>query len=207
MKIFCIGYNKTGTTSLYKAIEELGFKGFDLLEGELTMPSVIKGQWKNLYDLIETSELFKDIPFSLPGVWKKIYEKYPNGKYILSERDSSDQWYNSIKVFHKKIFKLSEVPTWEDVKSIKYVYNNPNNEGGLLSDYMSYTYGKEGLPYDKDKLINSYEAHNREVKEFFKDKENFITVNVSNDDDYQRLCKFLNKSISKDSKFPHHNKT
>ena len=26
--IFCIGYNKSGTTSLYQAITDLGFKGY-----------------------------------------------------------------------------------------------------------------------------------------------------------------------------------
>ena len=201
MKIFCIGYNKTGTTSLYKAIEDLGFKGCDLREGENLLYSVKANKWDNLYKFCSTSQLFKDIPFSLPNVWKKLYEMYPNAKFILSERDSAEQWFNSIKNFHKKGFGLSDDPTWKEVNSIDYV------KQGFIAEYMKYTFGKPHKPYDKQSLIESYELHNSEIKKFFKDKENFITVNVSNDDDYQRLCKFLNKSVSKDSKFPHHKKT
>lgn len=200
-KIFCIGYNKTGTTSLYRAIEELGFKGCNLRKGEDLLYSIKANEWNEVYKFCSTAQVFKDIPFSLPSVWKKLYETYPNAKFILSERDDADQWFNSIKNFHKKGFGLSDDPTWEDIESIEYV------KKGFVAEYMKYTFGKPDKPYDKQSLIESYKLHNSEIKKFFKGKENFITVNVSNNDDYQRLCKFLNKPVSKDSKFPHYKKT
>ena len=36
MKIFCIGFNKTGSTSLHVAIKELGFAEIYELEGGIT---------------------------------------------------------------------------------------------------------------------------------------------------------------------------
>tara|TARA_R100000951_G_scaffold103214_1_gene95744 strand:+ start:830 stop:1459 length:630 start_codon:yes stop_codon:yes gene_type:complete len=205
MKIFCIGYNKTGSTSLYYAIKELGFKADDGVfdEGERLMRNVCKGDLVSVTNWIESRnhiELFKDVPLSLPHVWEALYEKYPDAIYVLSERDSSEQWYNSISKFHTKVWGLSPNPDWEEMKNIKANYL------GFPYDYMSYTYGKEGLPYDKDKLINSYEAHNKKVKEFFKDKKNFISVNVSNDNDYLRLANFLEKKPL-GNKFPALNKT
>lgn len=205
MKIFCIGYNKTGSTSIFYSIKELGFKADDRIfgEGERLMRNVCKGDLVSVTNWIELRnhvELFKDVPLSVPHVWEALYKKYPGAIYVLSERDSSEQWYNSIYKFHTKIFGLSPNPDWEEVTNIKLNYT------GFVYDYMSYTYGKEGLPYDKDKLINSYEAHNKKVKEFFKDKKNFISVNVSNDNDYLRLANFLEKKPL-GNKFPVLNKT
>ena len=67
-----------------------------------------------------------------------------------------------------------------------------------MYDYMKYTYGKEFPPYDKDNLIRSYNSHNNEIKEFFKDKDNFISVKVSQNNDYIKLCNFLNKEPIRD---------
>ncbi len=197
-KIFCIGYNKTGSTSLYHSILNLGVRG-DLStmgEGEFLMYDVAEGNVNNVIDWIEKRndvDLFKDVPFSLPHVWKLLYEKYPNAIYILSERDSSEQWYNSIYKFHTKFYNFSTDPTWDEVSKSYYRYRRNDLKGGYLYDYMSYTFGKEEAPYDKNKLIASYESHNNEVKEFFKDKNNFISVNVSKDNDYLKLCSFLGK--------------
>lgn len=199
-KIFCIGYNKTGSTSLYNAISDLGFKGFDLREGEMLLKNVINESWSPIYSLCETAELFKDIPFSLPGVWRKLYNRYPNAKFILSERDSTVQWYHSIKKFHKKKFNFSDDPTWNDVKSAKYCYD------GMLNDYLRFVFSLSDRPYNFMTLSESYENHNKEVKEFFKDSNNFLSVNVSNDNDYIKLCKFLGKEPIY-SKFPISNKT
>ena len=107
--IFCIGYNKTGTTSLYQSIVDLGFINYprDMMGiAEFIMADVVIKKWSVLYDWIEKCidnniEVVKDVPFSLPGVWEKVYAKYPNAKYILSERDSPEQWYNSIYNFHQ----------------------------------------------------------------------------------------------------------
>ncbi len=206
MKIFCIGYNKTGSTSLYHAIKRLGFRGdlSTMNEGEFLMQNVKEGDLKSVIDWIEKwndVELFKDVPFSIPHVWKSLYQKYPDAIYILSERDSSEQWYNSIYKFHKLGFGFSDKPSWDDVKERGYGYIREDRSGGFLYDYMSYTYGKDSLPYDKDKLISSYETHNKEVKEFFKDKDNFISINVSTDNDYLNLCSFLGKE-PKGNSFP-----
>jgi len=43
-------------------------------------------------------------------------------------------------------------------------------------------------------LIQSYNSHIENVKDYFKyRKDNLIVVNVSNSEDYGKLCQFLNK--------------
>tara|TARA_B110000879_G_scaffold179711_1_gene235830 strand:+ start:614 stop:1285 length:672 start_codon:yes stop_codon:yes gene_type:complete len=223
MKIFCIGFNKTGSTSLHGAIKELGFAEFGstMANGEIHLQNLVGGNVNEVLNYVERNyeagnEVFKDIPFSVPHFWKDLYKKYPDAIYVLSERDSSKQWYNSIYKFHRKVFRLSEVPSWEEVMKIEYRYNRDtstgihvnklNARGGLIYDYLRTTFGEKHLPYDKGNMIKCYEAYNKEVKEFFKDKKNFISVNVSNDNDYTKLANFLGKKPL-GNKFPMLNKT
>lgn len=201
-KIFCIGFNKTGSTSLITSINRLGFKIGDMNKGELCLIDVIKGDLTSTFSLCESATAFKDIPFSLPGIWYELYKVYPTAKYILSERDSAEQWYSSITRFHTKAWsKNKSTPTWKDLKeSTKVSYK------GLGYDYIKYTFNTEGNPYDKTALIDVYNKHNHDVKEFFKNSKNFLTINVSRNDDYLRLCNFLNVKPL-DRKFPHKKKT
>lgn len=206
MKIFCIGFNKTGSTSLYHAIKDLGFKSDKqtFQEGEFLMYNVRHGDFNSVFEWIEKRsdiELFKDVPFSLPNVWERLYEKYPDAKYILSERDTPKQWYNSITKFHIRLFKLLPFSTWEDISKVDYRYTRNDGKGGFLYDFMKYLNSNSKNPYEEKNLIRSYELHNIKVKKFFKDKDNFISINVSNDKDYVKLCNFLEKKpIS--NKFP-----
>ena len=222
--IFCIGYNKSGTTSLYQAITDLGFKGYSgemMANAEYLLKDVIVEQLLHQHqkefnvvcDWVEECKLktqkasndnnslthmnvFKDVPFSLPGVWKKLYERYPNAKYILTERDSAKQWFNSITKFHQDGWlanpNTTSPVTWQQLAKVKYRFNS------FAYDYIMYinTHGllktDSNYPYD-DQLKNSYILHNKEVKEFFADKNNFLSVNVAKDSDYLKLCSFLNK--------------
>jgi len=54
-------------------------------------------------------------------------------------------------------------------------------------------------------FINRYNKHNNMVLDYFKGKNNLLTMCFEEGDDWFRLCKFLNKSIPK-VKFPHANK-
>jgi len=221
--IFCIGYNKSGTTSLYQAITDMGFEGYAsemMANAEYLLKDVIveqllhqphSAEFNVVYDWVEECKLktqkpsfdknflkhmnvFKDVPFSLPGVWKKLYERYPNAKYILTERDSVDQWFNSITRFHKTGFGYSQnknlVATWKDLTKTKYRYHSYVHDCMLFLNTYGLVKTKSKYPYD-NQLKYSYILHNKEVKDFFKNKNNFLSVNVANDLDYSKLCYFL----------------
>jgi hypothetical protein len=205
-KIFCIGYNKSGSSSLAYSIQELGFSLMDLSAGERLLPSYTKSNLystdifsKELLSFSESADLFKDVPFSLPNVWRIIYDGYPDAKFILSVRDSSEQWFKSITNFHASFATLT---SWKSVNEVKYCYTKTNSTNSFLYDYMISINGKSKEPYNKATLIASYNKHNDEVVSFFKNKPNFIMINVAKDDDYIRLCKFLGKE-SKLTKFLH----
>lgn len=102
-KIFCIGRNKTGTTSLKKALKDLGYRVGVQSKAELLLADYSKGKWKSLIKYCKTAEVFQDAPFSWPYTWLILHEHFPGAKFILTTRDSED-WYRSITRFHAKKF-------------------------------------------------------------------------------------------------------
>ena len=172
-KIFCIGYNKSGSTSLVYSIHELGFgplMGFPA--GETLLPSIVKSNLcsddtftESLLEFSETANLFKDIPFSLPNIWKIIYAKYPSAKFILSVRDSPEQWFTSITNFHGKI---TTITSWSAINETIYCYPKKLKTNSFFHDYMTIINGNSKEPYNKTTLIASYNNHNDEVIKFFK---------------------------------------
>ena len=101
-KIFVIGSNKTGTTSLGAALKNLGFRLGSQLEAELLLDDWAQRNFRRLIKYCRSAEAFQDIPFSLDYTFQAMDAAFPNSKFILSVRDSADQWYQSLTRFHEK---------------------------------------------------------------------------------------------------------
>ena len=105
-KIFCIGLSKTGTTSLARALEILGYKTRDYIgvtsyfAGDLT--SI------NLQE-IDANEAFTDTP--IPSFYKQLDEKYPNSKFILTTRNMEDWLRSCKKQFTKRMVEKQNEAT------------------------------------------------------------------------------------------------
>jgi len=201
-KIFCIGQNKTGTTSLQKFFQDHGFKVGDQPTAELLMDDYINRNWKPILKYCETAEVFQDVPFSNDYLFILLDYHFPNAKFILTERDSPEQWYNSITKFHAKLFgKDGQVPTKEDLQNATYRYN------GFLWKTFYEKYGEvPGNIYNKTHLISIYEERNKQIKHYFKNKSNFLVVNLSQPDAIQKMADFL-QITPKYEEMPWENKT
>lgn len=203
-KIFCIGRNKTGTTSLKKAFEREGFILGNQREAEKLGGSFREEEYDALIEYCSKAEVFQDFPFSYPPTYKVMHEVFPEGKFILTIRDSADQWYKSLTSFHTKLFgKNGNLPTVKNLKQAKYV------EEGWMWENFNYLYGfsEKDNPYDKEKLINHYEQYNREVIEYFqKYPDQFIVLNLSEESAFKNFCDFI-EIESEYKSFPWENKT
>ena len=186
-KIFCIGQNKTGTTSLQKFFQDHGFKVGDQPTAELLMDDYIARNWKPILKYCETAEVFQDVPFSNDFLYVLLDHHFPNAKFILTERDSPEQWYNSITKFHTKLFgKDGQMPIKEDLQKATYRYK------GFLWKTFNEKYGEvEGDIYNKAHLIYIYNERNKQIKHYFKNKSNFLVVNLSQPDAIQKLADFI----------------
>ncbi len=201
MKIFCIGRNKTGTTSLRCLFHNLGYTIGKQRDAELLFKDYKKQRWGKIIEYCETTDFFQDSPFSYPGICKPLDKAFPNSKFILSVRDSPEEWYRSLIKSQSRLFGQGKIPTEYDLKRATYVYI------GWAWDTHKYLYNSPNRSlYHKDTLINHYINHNKEIREYFKDRPNdFIEINLANKDDFPRLIAFLGIK-TQIKKFPWKNK-
>lgn len=202
-KFFCIGSGKTGTTSIEIAFKELGFVVGNQRQAELLTIDCFEKNYQPLINYCKTAEVFQDVPFAFLDIYKVLDQHFPGSKFILSVRDSSEQWYESLTNFHTKRFGKGNLPNWEDLKKIDYVYK------GWSYENRKYVYGLNEYddPYDKAKLIHYYERRNQEIIEYFKNRPNdLLVINLSDLKAYQKFCNFIGVKSDK-MNFPWENKT
>jgi len=84
-RIFCIGYPKTGTTSIANALEILGYKTLD-------WPRAYIRPKKGWIDFFKKTKFdaFSDAPLNDPGLFKLLDNHFPKSKFIMTIRDEDD---------------------------------------------------------------------------------------------------------------------
>jgi len=201
-KIFCVGRNKTGTTSMKKAFNELGLIVGSQLVGELLLLDWAKRDFRRIYLLCRTGQAFQDIPFSLPYTFQALDQRFPGSKFILSVRDTPQQWYQSLANFHARLWGSGHIPTSEDLKEARYIFKGRPYQGNRLIYHCP-----PDDPYNKEVLIAHYKAHNKAVIDYFKHRpDDLLVLNVAGKGAYDKLCDFLGKPrVGRD--FPHELKT
>jgi hypothetical protein len=91
-KVFGIGYNKTGTTTLGVCMQTLGYRHTSA-NLELTK-CVARGDLETVFRHAELFESFEDWPW--PLVYRELDQRFPGSKFILTVRMSSEAWIRSL---------------------------------------------------------------------------------------------------------------
>lgn len=189
-KVFCIGFNKTGTTSLENLLSMFGFRTGNQPVGEiLSLDWLVNRNAERIIKYCHTADAFQDAPFSFPGLYKVLDNAFPNSKFILTVRNNPEEWFNSLIKFHTNFFSSdkSRPPTDEDLRNATYRYK------GYALEIFKYLHGYPEIPlYDEEIYKKQYILDNDEKRTYFKNRPaNFIEINLSNKKDFQRLCDFL----------------
>jgi len=200
MKVFCIGYNKTGTTSLTHFMKMNGFLIAPQQPFEYNLNSYVYGNYSTFTEMIKNDyynyTFFQDVPFSLPNLYKTLDVEFENAKFILTIRNNPQQWYESLISYHKSEFESFKNPT-----EIPYVYH------GWINKILTKVYNSPNFdPYNQRQLINSYTDHIDSVKEYFENKNNKLLVLNLEKNTPEELEKFLEVKLTY-KKFPHINKS
>lgn len=206
-KVFCIGLNKTGTTSLEKALKELGFKvGKQSIAEELSI-EVFEGIYDNIFKYIDKYNAFQDLPFSVGDFYKVLYKQYPEAKFILSLRDDENEWYKSqINFQTKRLSKDGLPPRVKDLKESKYRYKGWEYEVSKYIWLKDKDYSDNDFCFDEIKSKQYYLNRNEEIISFFQDKkDSLLVINLKEKYSYKKMCEFLGKKPIRDE-FPHENK-
>ncbi len=95
-RVFCIGWHKTGTTTMGLALLELGYT---VLGARLDMaPSLLKGDLEVALEEASKYDALQDVPWA--ALYKELDKKYPNSKFILTVRDTNS-WLHSASTHFK----------------------------------------------------------------------------------------------------------
>jgi len=183
-KVFCIGLNKTGTTSLEKFMEIHGFACGDQVKGELLLGDFSAENFQSIIDFCQTADFFQDLPFSAPNCYRVLLEEFPDAKYILTVRDSAKVWYDSLVRFHESVF--GKPLTKELLMKATYRY-----EGFAWEANRVLYESPEEDPYNRKSLIETYNDHCKSVVKVFEKRENLLVLNVGEENAASKLSAFL----------------
>ena len=201
-KIFCVGRNKTGTTSVKKAFRELGLPVGEQYLAEGLIHEWAQRDFRKLFRYCHTAQAFQDVPFSWAFTFQALDQRFSGSKFILTVRDTPEEWYQSMINFQTALFGNGSNLTLDDLKAAKYIYPGWAYEVNRLVANTP-----ESDPFNKEIFIASYIAHNNAVKEYFRHRpRDLLVLNVAETGAYNKLCDFLGKPrVNKE--FPWENKT
>ena len=180
-KIFGIGFQKTGTSSLNVALRQLGFKaagGFRINhpKGVAIPPPVTNAKVLDVaLKRTTVGDSFNDNPW--PVLFRELDAAFPDAKFILTTR-APDRWIASV---------------------VRHFADRPG-------DMARWIYG---VPYPKGneaRYLDVYTAHNDAVRAHFADRpDKLLDIDFERGGAWPELCAFLHRPIPK-AAFPHDNK-
>lgn len=216
LKVVGAGFGRTGTYSLTMALEELGFPTLhtqhmydsyeilDMWNTNVFYPSIQSNKvtmGKPDYDLIASHgySATTDLPTAL--YVEEIAEQYPDCKFILTTRSSSEVWFRSWDVLTRSISQPARFGT---------LFPTPRKIGyymrwlfAVVNKDDTYLNVPFPLPNQiKRQSIASYEEHNRKVRSVIP-PEKLLEFNVK--EGWEPLCKFLEVDPCPTKPFPKSN--
>jgi len=177
VKIFGIGLNKTGTSTLRHCGNILGYRCIGCNK-KLLKDVIAKRDFTHIKETVSRYDLFEDWPW--PLIYKELDVMYPGSKFILTVRRNETVWLDSL-MRHS----MRSHPT-HHCRKLVFGHNFPQR------------WGREHMDF--------YVRHNNEVRAYFSGRDSdFREICWENGDGWEKLCEFLGKDVP-DIPLPHANK-
>jgi hypothetical protein len=186
---FCIGFYKTGTTTLFEALKLLGLRtvngdkpgsypGAD--DGETLIRQIDAGDYRlPTFDLFDA---FTDNPYFM--IWREIYAQFPDARYILTVRDDQ-RWIDSCVRFYANR-RIRPMRVW--------MFGPHADPSRSEASRMAW--------------LEAYRAHNAAVRAHFagRGRDRYLEIDLVSKPRWDELCAFLGRPVP-DLPFPHANPT
>ncbi len=186
-KVFCIGFHKTGTSSLSRALKILGYR---TIHGDSSSSRHGGDEGRSLIKLIEAGnfqlptlalfDAFLDNPYF--SIWKQLADQFPDARFILTVRDEQE-WLDSCLRYYKGR-NVRPMRAW------------------MFAEHADPSSGAEA----RVAWLNKFRVHNSAILGYFMGRPNFFVMNIFSGDGWPQLCEFLQEPVPRHS-FPHANKT
>ena len=197
--VICLGLNRTGTTSLKSGLESLGYNiMWEGLGHQFIQADVWNKDYSSLSSIINNPafDAYEDLPFSLKGVHKEIFNIDPNAKYILTDRDAR-KWAKSVINFYKE--HLSYLDNRLSSPQI-YDHQYAGVQSFITHNYTQAMFDSWGITTQEnleENLVNVFHEHKKDILDFFKDKPNSLYVlDVSENTSFKRLANWLGEETN-----------
>jgi hypothetical protein len=188
-KIFCIGFYKTGTTTLFEALKLLGYRtvngdkpgsypGAD--DGASLIPLIDAGNYRlPTFDLFDA---FTDGPYF--QIWREIHAQFPDAKYVFTVRDEQ-RWIDSCVRFYANR-RIRPMRVW-----MFGPHADPSRSEAARNAWLE-----------------AYCAHNAAVRAHFANAshDRFLELDLVRRPRWDELCAFLNCPVPS-VPLPHANPT
>jgi len=174
-KVFGIGLNKTGTTTLGECLTRLGYRHQSYSSPALG--AFAQGRMDHLLDMTQHFDSCEDWPW--PLAWRELYGRYgDDARYILTTRSSAEIWVESLKKH-----SLNTHPT----RAMRPI---------IFGHYYPHGYEAEH--------IAAYDRHNQTIRDFFAREAPHALLELcwEKGDRWERLCDFLGHEVP-NAPFPH----
>jgi len=173
-KVFGVGFQKTGTSSLDAAFRILGYrtdKGVFInapgkksslrIAPPLTRASVLK----RVLTIAQEKEAFSDNPW--PLLYHELDCLFPDSRFVLTVREPGAWLASLVRHF-----------------------------GDAQSDMLEWIYGCRSVRGNEARCLDVYEAHNAAVRAHFAARPGtLLEVNIEKQPRWDELCAFLGKAI------------
>lgn len=167
-KVFGVGFQKTGTTSLGTIFQKLGYRTLSYADfRHLAERETL--EWDEVTELalglMQDADAAKDTPW--PLLYKTLDAAFPGSKFIHVTRDT-EAWLNS---------------------ALNDFQDYPNAIHRMI-------YGSNGPKGYEMIWADRYEAHNAEVAEYFRDRpEDYLHIRLEDGVTYEKVCPFLGEPL------------
>lgn len=175
-KVFCVGFQKTGTSSLARALRMLGYSVAHNPPANVSREvDWAKGQHRDqifsvLQSLLDDHDVLQDSPMAFFAPDFDI--AYPNSKFILTVR-APDRWLNSYRNYF------------------------PDHNNAL----RRWMYGVPRFSGNETIYKKVFEDKNAEIITYFSGRSDLLIMNLEAGDGWVKLINFLGKDL--DGRFPH----
>jgi hypothetical protein len=163
-KVFCVGFQKTGTTSMEAALGMLGYRVTSIFGHEdRDLEALRRGFVARGLEIAARVDAVQDMPW--PLMYRELDAAFPGSRFILTWRDS-DRWLASI---------------------CRHFGRNPDILQAL-------TYGADAaFPVGHEARYREvFDRHNAAVRSYFRDRPgDLLEMNLAAGDGWAALCGFL----------------
>ena len=179
-KVFCVGFNKTATSTLRKCLCILGVEPFVSSKHPKTVQFNHAIFDHNNYEPMlrhaENFRGFKDRPWNIWESYKHLDQRFPGSKFILTVR-APDNWWRSVE-------------RWISI-------SKPWMTGAYLIHLRAPNFRRESM-------VAGYLQHNESIRRYFSGTNRLLEINFEAGDGWQEICGFLGLPVP-DLPVPHAN--